>query len=176
MIELSSIEVTKLFGKYSYVLTSPESQKSLIILYGENGCGKTTLMKLVYHILSTADNRGHRRAIADTQFEKIVIKFSNQDEVGVYRENVTDGEDFKYEVIVGGIKKSCQFSMDKKKRSEQVWQEVLEHLKGIRVVPFFLGDNRVLESDALGSLSREAFIHSRRALRFESYEEVTSAL
>jgi len=43
------------------------------ILYGENGAGKTTLLSLVFHLLSPADNAGHRSRIAEIPFAHLEV-------------------------------------------------------------------------------------------------------
>lgn len=56
------IEVEKLFGRYTYILSREDNNftdSSLIILYGDNGSGKTNILKLLFHLLSTGTRRGH---------------------------------------------------------------------------------------------------------------------
>src|SRR4051812_1987066 len=70
------ISVEGLFGQYSYELPKmPESHdlSHLFILSGENGTGKTTLLKLIYHALSHQDNEGHRTFMARTRFRRLAI-------------------------------------------------------------------------------------------------------
>ncbi|MHC5828218.1 MAG: hypothetical protein ACYT04_73080, partial [Nostoc sp.] len=54
------IEVERLFGRYTYTLVkkdnNPHIDSSLMILYGDNGSGKTTILKLLFHLLSTGHN------------------------------------------------------------------------------------------------------------------------
>ena len=45
---IDRIVVDKLFGFLSYDI-STKSQEDLIILYGDNGSGKTTILNLVFH-------------------------------------------------------------------------------------------------------------------------------
>src|SRR5712691_5540048 len=70
------IEVDDLFGLYSYRLggpdASPEDLSRLLILYGDNGSGKTTILRLVYHMLSKEDDQGHRSYIARVPFRRFL--------------------------------------------------------------------------------------------------------
>src|SRR5690242_21869537 len=72
------IDVDDLFGLYSYRLgepdTSPEELSRLLILYEDNGSGKTTILRLVYHMLGKETNRGHRSYIARIPFRKFSVR------------------------------------------------------------------------------------------------------
>ena len=46
MKRITSLEVKKLFGRYDYSIDNI-SQQDLRILFGANGCGKTTLLKIL---------------------------------------------------------------------------------------------------------------------------------
>jgi len=64
---ISKIFVHKLFGTYDYVLSAPDNANepnSLVILYGDNGTGKTTILKLLFHLLSPETGQGHKTALA----------------------------------------------------------------------------------------------------------------
>lgn len=74
MQNIRSISVTKLFGRYNYILpASNQLLDDVNILYGENGAGKTTLLSLVFHLLSPSENAGHRNRIAETPFSKLEV-------------------------------------------------------------------------------------------------------
>jgi energy-coupling factor transporter ATP-binding protein EcfA2 len=71
---IKEISVRRLFGRYTYnVPRTAASFADLNILYGENGLGKTTMLNLVYHLLSPAANRNHKGAIADVPFERLEV-------------------------------------------------------------------------------------------------------
>lgn len=71
---ISSIRVTGLFGRYSYSLPSNKDGLSdLNIIYGENGVGKTTLLNLVFHLLSPSDRRAHRTKISEIPFLSLIV-------------------------------------------------------------------------------------------------------
>jgi energy-coupling factor transporter ATP-binding protein EcfA2 len=71
---ITKISVTSLFGHYSYTLPNDEANMSdLNIIYGENGIGKTTLLNLVFHLLSPSDKNGHRTKISTTPFSSLVV-------------------------------------------------------------------------------------------------------
>ena len=57
-----SLAIRGLFGACNYDL--PDEARGpfgeSVILYGDNGSGKTTILQLVFHMLSPAHDRGHR--------------------------------------------------------------------------------------------------------------------
>ena len=74
---ITTIRVDKLFGLYTYVIPTEGELANAAILYGDNGVGKSTLLRLVFHLLSAANNRGHRTALFKTDFEKLEVVLSS---------------------------------------------------------------------------------------------------
>jgi energy-coupling factor transporter ATP-binding protein EcfA2 len=69
---VSRIEVEKLFHTYSYVLdathTSDAASGKLMLLYGNNGSGKTTILNLLYHLLHPEPYGSHRSFVGKIPF------------------------------------------------------------------------------------------------------------
>lgn len=99
-IKIDEIEVEDLFGCYSYLLQAPE-ESNFMILYGDNGCGKSSILSTIFHLLNPERTNGHRTAVSQIPFKKITIKLSNGDAIEASRNNAHDE---KY--IVKGIKKN----------------------------------------------------------------------
>lgn len=74
---VASIHVRKLFGLYSYDLPIKGAFTNASIVYGENGVGKTTILRLAFHLLSCADNRGHRSALWGVDFERLEVRLTS---------------------------------------------------------------------------------------------------
>jgi predicted ATPase len=73
---ITVVEVEDLFGLYTYRLEEKASSSNpsrLFILYGDNGSGKTTILKLIFNLLSGADNQGHRTFLARTPFLRLSV-------------------------------------------------------------------------------------------------------
>jgi hypothetical protein len=74
---ISSITVDSLFGLYSYSLPQKGALPNAAILYGDNGLGKTTILRLIFHLLSADGNKGHRTALYNTPFNKLEINLAS---------------------------------------------------------------------------------------------------
>ncbi|WP_446811986.1 AAA family ATPase [Methylomonas sp. 2BW1-5-20] len=86
MIRISSFSIEALHGLYSYRDCSLSNLSSdLIILYGDNGCGKTTILYLLFHLLSSQTNKGHLNSIAKVQFKHVRVFLSDGSVVSAER-------------------------------------------------------------------------------------------
>ncbi|EPC2361166.1 MULTISPECIES: AAA family ATPase [Citrobacter freundii complex] len=74
---IKSIYVEKLFGLYTYDFNSEMLNNSAVILYGDNGVGKSTLLRLAFHLLSPANNGGHRTGLYKTNFELLKVELTS---------------------------------------------------------------------------------------------------
>ena len=74
---ISRIRVNKLFGLYTYSLPSASEFSNAAILYGDNGVGKSTILRLAFHLISAATDRGHRTALYEAKFESLELDLSN---------------------------------------------------------------------------------------------------
>jgi energy-coupling factor transporter ATP-binding protein EcfA2 len=74
---ITAIRVRQLFGLYTYELPETGEFSNAAILYGDNGVGKSTLLRLAFHLLSAADDKGHRSALYNADFESIEIALAS---------------------------------------------------------------------------------------------------
>lgn len=75
---ITSIHIEKLFGLYTYTLPEQsEGFSNAAILYGDNGVGKSTILRLAFHLLSAANNRGHRTALFETDFQSLKVNLAS---------------------------------------------------------------------------------------------------
>ncbi|MGA3163970.1 MAG: AAA family ATPase [Verrucomicrobiota bacterium] len=78
---ISALSIRNLFGRFSYEVPSEQSKgtdlSKIFILYGDNGSGKTTILNILFHMLSPAHAEGHRTFLAQTQFNRFSVTFGN---------------------------------------------------------------------------------------------------
>ncbi len=97
--KLDRIVVKGLFAKYDYDIggTDTASMAPLAILYGDNGCGKTTILRLVFHLLAHERTQGHRGFVSRVNFREVSLKFSDGSTVWARR----TGHDTTGEFVMG---------------------------------------------------------------------------
>lgn len=74
---ISAIRIQKLFGLYTYSLPTEGVLSNASILYGDNGVGKSTILRLVFHLLSASNSQGHRGALYASDFQKLEVDLSS---------------------------------------------------------------------------------------------------
>src|SRR5688572_28071578 len=100
---VAQIEVDSLFGTYSYCIPPKGATgdfSRMLALYGNNGCGKTTLLTLLFRMLSPVDSVGHKSYLAKTPFRRFCVTFQDGASVEAVRHpsNVVG----PYRLIVSG--------------------------------------------------------------------------
>lgn len=85
---ISRISVHRLFGTYDYALATPGTARDphrLVILYGDNGSGKTTILRVLFHLLAPEPAEGHKTTVAGIPFLRFEIDFNTRDRVWARR-------------------------------------------------------------------------------------------
>jgi len=141
-LSIVRLEVERLFGRYSYVL--PPSQFGIyspFILYGDNGSGKTTLLQLLFHLLSPKQKRGHRRFIAQTPFASFSVFLADGKRLLVKRQKGKLLGAFKLQLFQG-TEAIAEATVEADNLGD-----FYQKLSEIQLNVFFIGDNRIIESD-----------------------------
>lgn len=164
---ISRISVRDLFGRFNYVVPHDAVGNPLaglgrlILLYGDNGSGKTTILRLVYHLLSPAPRRGHRTAIARVPFSLLELELSNRTSIRVVRAAGEITGSFTIVVELDGAQVfASKYHVDDEGRvppprspdEERRDDQYREVLTTIASVPYFLADDRMIRSDNLPDL------------------------
>src|SRR5687768_3434788 len=70
-VRIERVQLDGLFGLYTYAIPPDGGAlQRTPILYGENGLGKTNILRILFHVLSPAGNRGHRTALGKIKFRR----------------------------------------------------------------------------------------------------------
>jgi energy-coupling factor transporter ATP-binding protein EcfA2 len=171
---LSGFSVKRLYGRYSHDVKFPLAGQgepgNLALLRGDNGCGKTSLLRLLWHALSPPTIR-HRVELARTPFSSFSITISDHSQIVVRKQDGLVGSfDFIIERPTGPVL-SYQFEVDEKgtavegstlsevmiRRSANVSRnraignpriaEIAQFIEELQVHPLFLADDRRLYVD-----------------------------
>jgi len=82
------LEIEGLFGHFNYRIPSSggvDDVTRLMVLYGDNGCGKTTILKLLYHLFAVS-GRGHKTFVAGVPFRRFAVELTDETVIDAYRE------------------------------------------------------------------------------------------
>jgi len=149
---LHRVQVTGLLGTYDYDLElSAEAQRAGVsILYGENGTGKTTLLNLLFHVLSAAVAEGHRTATSRIRFKRLYVETASGDHITAEKTD-PKATTFSQEVSLarGG---TCRVdSLPEEHRNEAFsdkYTRMCELLRRASVSPKLLSHRRILSDDS----------------------------
>jgi len=169
---ISRISVEELFGRYTYEIPSKDITDAdflkLLILYGENGSGKTTILNLVYHILATAERKGHRTYIAKQPFKRFEVELADGTRIIARRKG--DNLDGAFEWLASKRNKilaTVSLPVDERKavpgrlpeNIEGKYNEVIKTIKDLDLQLYFLSDDRKILGQAPEAREEEEEIY-----------------
>ncbi len=170
--------IAELHGRYSYHLAipkgAPPDESSLMVLYGGNGSGKSTILRVLFHLLSFEGSSGHRSYLAQLQFERVRVRFTDGSSLQASRPEPNRGDyDLSFETAEG-VTASCAVEADPTYRvSSRSALRTMSALRTKRARPdtldtfleqvrqefplnvYLLTDSRRLYADALGAVDRD---------------------
>ncbi|MCK4347239.1 MAG: hypothetical protein KAW47_01350 [Thermoplasmatales archaeon] len=85
------ISVEKLFGMHNYDLSISDgaiAPEKILIFYGDNGSGKTSILKIAFHLLAPEDNAGHKSEVAPIPFKRFEIDLHDDTRIWAERPKV----------------------------------------------------------------------------------------
>lgn len=142
---LRRVRVEKLFGLYTYTIPAPSNELGqLLVMYGDNGCGKTTILRMIRHAVSAENNRGHRTALQKIPFTRFEVELSNGTTVVAERKTAGAGP-YKFSVETETDRVECEFPTDKNKTSPQE-VAIYERLRALGFHIYYIPDNRRIET------------------------------
>lgn len=175
---ITDISVEKLFHDFTYTI-SPSSiegtdDHNLVLLYGNNGSGKTTILNILYHLLDPEPYGGHRSFVGGVPFQKFVVKTSLGYSIAAIRE---PGElTGKYQLYAfneqGKSIASYTWIPEEKKKdglhNEEGYKEFCDILDEMKLSFHYLRDSRRVESGA--NTRKSSSIRNRLAISPSDYE------
>ena len=186
---ITHLAVKRLFGRYDYTIDLAKGETTapqISLLYGENGTGKTTILELAFHILSSDTNRGHKSFVSNTPFQRFSISFSDGLQVAASRSHEVLVGSFDLELVSPeGHFESSRISIDPQSTRRDGWTYVtsrsnsqeakvlLEKISELNLTVLYLGDSRDLEGDTIASGERRRFRRPRtfsRAVEEDWYD------
>jgi energy-coupling factor transporter ATP-binding protein EcfA2 len=154
---ISSISVRDLFGLFNYELRVPPASTPdlarILVLYGDNGSGKTTILRLLFHLLSPAPRRGHRTFLARTPFSTFEVSFSSGLSVTATRRGPNRVGAYELQLSRAGEQlASVRVSVDQEgsvppAESPELDAFTARVFKEHKLDLYYLGDDRRLETD-----------------------------
>lgn len=88
MPKITEITVIGLFGRYTYNINTKNND---VLLYGDNGSGKSTVLRLVYHLLCTEEGGGHKTWLANCPFTSLEVLLDDGSKISAVRDSGTIG-------------------------------------------------------------------------------------
>ncbi len=150
---IKKIFVEDLFGYYTYTIPSiSQNTSSFIIIYGDNGSGKTTILDLIFHLLATEDNAGHKSNIARIKFKQFCVTLENNVEILAVRTQASAGT---YDLVVRKnsqdhlrVKLEYSFETDaveirnQPERQQEKFNNILRYIDSLGISIYLLNDKR----------------------------------
>jgi energy-coupling factor transporter ATP-binding protein EcfA2 len=151
---ISTIQVDDLFYTYSYSLqpahsAGPESER-LMLLYGNNGAGKTTILNLLYHLLNPEPYGGHRSFVGGIPFRKFEVQLLDGVSVAASRGKKCDPGNYHVKIkdSSGAIVLKWTWRADSTRRpdkEEPDYALLCSFLKDLGITFHYLRDTRRVE-------------------------------
>ena len=175
LLYITHVYIEDLFGYFTYSLPDNSFYNSfdkLMILYGDNGSGKTTILKLIFNLLSDKRNGGHRTYLASTKFSKVCVKLTDSVEIGAYRTKEALTGSYTYYATIDGITHEvfiktdadCKIRMQDDEKDSIQLEQVLKAIESLNLSLYFLSDDRKSMSNS--GIYDENYRHDFYDIRF----------
>jgi energy-coupling factor transporter ATP-binding protein EcfA2 len=152
-VSIEAIFVEGLFGHYKYELRAKSVDRegaNLLLLYGENGSGKTTMLSLLYHLLSKEPAKGHRTFLAKTRFSRLAVWFSDGTKLTAFRKKGETAGSFELKVVKGASQHRFFYKTDNEGAIPNLAEDA-HHVNFLKHIPdfalYFIPDDRKMSTE-----------------------------
>ena len=181
-ISINRIVIKDLFNQYNYYIPPITELKTdysrILILYGDNGSGKTTILKLLYNTLNIHISKIYANYLFNIPFSLFELTLSNSTIIKVFRDDESHIGSFTIELIEEN-KKPIKAEMKAEKDSDEnlfKFQLIpsnskkisifMNKLSNIKLTIYFLSDDRKFESSVESEREKERELYRRRKSRY----------
>lgn len=180
---INSIEIKELYGYYNYKVNKNEENNPLIIIYGDNGCGKTTLLELIFNLLSVRNGKGQKTKIAKIRFKEFIVSFDHniqviasriKSDIGGFSFIIKENEEEIHNIFLKSNSEGLISFDDSDNKLEMDYILMLEYIKKLNVSIHYLTDKRKLYSDTStqSTYNKEnRYLNKRENFYFEEEQE-----
>jgi energy-coupling factor transporter ATP-binding protein EcfA2 len=166
---ISLIEVEDLFYTYTYTLKvapplGPESG-SLMLLYGDNGSGKTTILNILYHLLHPEPKGGHRAFIGGIPFKTFKVELFGDTTISALRPDKCGQGEYSIKISSHYLQDELIWKWDdavdkrRSKANDDSYEKYCSFLKKLELSFHYLRDTRRVEGNpmTMGQAFRRSF-------------------
>jgi len=157
MMNIKHIEIEELFGVYNYSIPIENQDISkLLILYGDNGAGKTTILEIIFNLLSSEKKSGHKTKLANIKFKKIMIILSNNIIISAYRKDNIIGNYFLYfkdeetdkiDILCNTVIEYNEYVVREGLEGDDLVYNFLDKVKELNLSIHYISDDRKIKSN-----------------------------
>ena len=157
---LVEIEVQGLFGRYDYTIDLASldgtAAQPIGLLYGDNGTGKTTILEIVFHLLSPHPRRSHKSYLATVPFRRVAITLSDRSRIVAERPRAEQLGNFAIELSLPGQRaRRAELVTDSETNGIRPIEQsnearaILRDITSLDFQIFYLSDDRNLQGDSV---------------------------
>lgn len=181
-VAICKIEVERLFGQYTYSIPTQPDERELsdvVILYGNNGCGKTTILKLLYNVLLAVPRSGSKSLVGQIRFGRFRVIMRDGTTVTVERPTEKLVGSYKYRIEKGTeVVKEIYLESDadgairpKGPKDVEEYHDLLRTLADMNLGIWFLADDRRFQSHIYSEEEQERVFRVESRARYKVERE-----
>jgi energy-coupling factor transporter ATP-binding protein EcfA2 len=158
---ITRIKIAQLYDTYTYDIhpkSDVNSVSQLMILYGDNGTGKTTILNLLYSALATTTSRSLKTGIANTPFKIFEIYFNDSTRIKYEKKDGLIGSFYvSFYHRRKTIKKILVETADDGavKIHSPGYDDLVAQLKTLGIEYYFLSDDRTFKTTLASDIEQD---------------------